>query len=170
MAEENTEMKATGPPSPGGPSPRVSLTSDNAPGAGSPATTSSTGTSDPGSTTTATTTTTSTITSSPVPPTSGTSGIVPVVTTSTSSTGIGRSGVKSNANGPRSPKHARRSRIRISEQALETSTRDELAAKWREQDLYVECLEAQAAAQEGTEIRRGAFLHAILLVLPKNYI
>lgn len=62
-------------------------------------------------------------------------------------TGTGQPGNSS----PRSPKHPRRNRIKLTEQQLESATREELAAKWREQDLYVECLEAQAAAQEGTE-------------------
>ncbi|XP_015110810.1 pre-mRNA-splicing regulator WTAP [Diachasma alloeum] len=48
---------------------------------------------------------------------------------------------------PRSPRHARR--IKLTDQQLETTTKEELAAKWREQDLYIECLEAQSAAQEG---------------------
>ncbi|XP_048510650.1 pre-mRNA-splicing regulator WTAP [Athalia rosae] len=43
----------------------------------------------------------------------------------------------------------RQRRVKLTEQQLESSSRDELALKWREQDLYVECLEAQAAAQEG---------------------
>ncbi|XP_063985151.1 pre-mRNA-splicing regulator WTAP [Diachasmimorpha longicaudata] len=48
---------------------------------------------------------------------------------------------------PRSPRHTRR--IKLTDQQLETTTKEELAAKWREQDLYIECLEAQSAAQEG---------------------
>ncbi|XP_012270167.1 pre-mRNA-splicing regulator WTAP [Orussus abietinus] len=51
------------------------------------------------------------------------------------------------ASSPRSPRQPRR--VKLTEQQLDSLTRDELAAKWREQDLYVECLEAQAAAQEG---------------------
>lgn len=51
---------------------------------------------------------------------------------------------------PRSPRQPRR--VKLSEQQMDSLTKDELAAKWREQDLYVECLEAQAAVQEGTEI------------------
>lgn len=53
-------------------------------------------------------------------------------------------------NSPRSPKQPRR--VKISEQQLDNLTKDEFVAKWREQDLYMECLEAQAAVQEGTEI------------------
>ncbi|XP_015599942.1 pre-mRNA-splicing regulator WTAP [Cephus cinctus] len=48
---------------------------------------------------------------------------------------------------PRSPRQPRR--LKLTDQQLDGLTKDELAAKWREQDLYVECLEAQAAAQEG---------------------
>ncbi|XP_011301678.1 pre-mRNA-splicing regulator WTAP [Fopius arisanus] len=48
---------------------------------------------------------------------------------------------------PRSPRHSRR--IKLTDQQLETTAKEELAAKWREQDLYIECLEAQSAAQEG---------------------
>lgn len=44
--------------------------------------------------------------------------------------------------------------MKLTQQQLDSLTKDELAAKWHEQDLYVECLEAQAAAQEGTEITR----------------
>ncbi|XP_043280562.1 pre-mRNA-splicing regulator WTAP-like [Venturia canescens] len=50
---------------------------------------------------------------------------------------------------PHSPKLPRKSRVKLSELQLESATREEWAAKWREQDLYVECLEAQVAAQEG---------------------
>lgn len=53
---------------------------------------------------------------------------------------------------PRSPRQPRR--VKLTQQQLDNLTKDELAAKWHEQDLYVECLEAQAAAQEGTEITR----------------
>lgn len=51
---------------------------------------------------------------------------------------------------PHSPRQPRR--VKLTQQQLDSMTKDELAAKWHEQDLYVECLEAQAAAQEGTEI------------------
>lgn len=51
---------------------------------------------------------------------------------------------------PPSPRQPRR--VKLTQQQLESMTKDELASKWHEQDLYVECLEAQAAAQEGTEI------------------
>ncbi|XP_034947303.1 pre-mRNA-splicing regulator WTAP [Chelonus insularis] len=50
-------------------------------------------------------------------------------------------------NSPQSPKQPRK--IKLTDQQLESVTKEELAAKWREQDLYVECLEAQATAQEG---------------------
>jgi len=53
---------------------------------------------------------------------------------------------------PRSPRQPRR--IKLTQQQLDNLTKDEIAAKWHEQDLYVECLETQAAAQEGTEITR----------------
>lgn len=53
---------------------------------------------------------------------------------------------------PCSPRQLRR--VRLSQQQLDSLTKDELAAKWHEQDLYVECLETQTAAQEGTEIIR----------------
>lgn len=53
---------------------------------------------------------------------------------------------------PHSPRQPRR--VKLTQQQLDSLTKDELAAKWHEQDLYVECLEAQAAAQEGTEITR----------------
>ena len=48
---------------------------------------------------------------------------------------------------PPSPRQPRR--MKLTQQQLESMTKDELASKWHEQDLYVECLEAQAAAQEG---------------------
>ncbi|XP_033190211.1 pre-mRNA-splicing regulator WTAP isoform X1 [Bombus vosnesenskii] len=48
---------------------------------------------------------------------------------------------------PHSPRQPRR--MKLTQQQLDSMTKDELAAKWHEQDLYVECLEAQAAAQEG---------------------
>lgn len=48
---------------------------------------------------------------------------------------------------PHSPRQPRR--LKLTEQQLDSMTKEELAAKWHEQDLYVECLEAQAAAQEG---------------------
>lgn len=51
---------------------------------------------------------------------------------------------------PHSPRQPRR--MKLTQQQLDSMTKDELAAKWHEQDLYVECLEVQAAAQEGTEI------------------
>jgi hypothetical protein len=54
------------------------------------------------------------------------------------------------ATSPRSPKQIRR--VKLTDQQLDTFSKDELAAKWREQDLYVECLETQTAALEGTEI------------------
>lgn len=53
---------------------------------------------------------------------------------------------------PHSPRQPRR--VKLNQQQLDSLTKDELAAKWHEQDVYVECLEAQAAAQEGTEITR----------------
>lgn len=49
-------------------------------------------------------------------------------------------------NSPRSPRQPRR--VKITEQ-LDNLTKDEFVAKWREQDLYVEYLEAQTASQEG---------------------
>lgn len=51
---------------------------------------------------------------------------------------------------PHSPRQPRR--VKLTQQQLDNLTKDELAVKWHEQDMYVECLEAQAAAQEGTEI------------------
>ncbi|XP_046831844.1 pre-mRNA-splicing regulator WTAP-like isoform X1 [Vespa crabro] len=48
---------------------------------------------------------------------------------------------------PHSPRQPRR--IKLTGQQLDNLTKEELAAKWQEQDLYVEYLEAQAAAQEG---------------------
>lgn len=48
---------------------------------------------------------------------------------------------------PHSPRQPRR--VKLTQQQLDSLTKDELAAKWHEQDLYVECLEAQSAAQEG---------------------
>lgn len=59
------------------------------------------------------------------------------------------SGKPSSPHSPRQPR-----RVKLTQQQLDNLTKDELAAKWHEQDLYVECLEAQAAAQEGTEITR----------------
>lgn len=53
---------------------------------------------------------------------------------------------------PRSPKQPRR--LKLTDQQLETITKEELAAKWREQDLYVECLEGQTTTNEGTEIKK----------------
>ncbi|KOC60214.1 Pre-mRNA-splicing regulator female-lethal(2)D [Habropoda laboriosa] len=53
-------------------------------------------------------------------------------------------GKPSSPHSPRQPRH-----VKLTQQQLDTMTKDELAAKWHEQDLYVECLEAQAAAQEG---------------------
>lgn len=53
---------------------------------------------------------------------------------------------------PHSPRQPRR--VKLTQQQLDSLTKDELAAKWHEQDLYVECLETQAATQEGTEITR----------------
>ncbi|KAG6801508.1 pre-mRNA-splicing regulator WTAP isoform X1 [Apis laboriosa] len=53
-------------------------------------------------------------------------------------------GGKSSPHSPRQPR-----RVKLTQQQLDSMTKDELAAKWHEQDLYVECLEAQAAAQEG---------------------
>lgn len=59
---------------------------------------------------------------------------------------------------PRCPRQCRR--IKITDQQLETTTKEELTAKWREQDLYIEFLEAQSAAQEGTDQRleRGVII------------
>lgn len=70
---------------------------------------------------------------------------------------LGGSEAKNNGGrgSPHSPKLPRKSRVKLSELQLESATREEWAAKWREQDLYIECLEAQAAAQEGTEIKRA---------------
>ncbi|XP_011134848.1 pre-mRNA-splicing regulator WTAP isoform X1 [Harpegnathos saltator] len=51
------------------------------------------------------------------------------------------------ASSPHSPRQPRR--VKLNQQQLDSLTKDELAAKWHEQDVYVECLEAQAAAQEG---------------------
>lgn len=51
------------------------------------------------------------------------------------------------ATSPRSPRQTRR--VKLTDQQLDNFSKDELAAKWREQDLYVECLETQTAALEG---------------------
>ncbi|XP_058794137.1 pre-mRNA-splicing regulator WTAP [Phymastichus coffea] len=51
------------------------------------------------------------------------------------------------ATSPRSPRQARR--VKLSEQQLESLTKDELLAKWKEQDLYVESLETQTTTMEG---------------------
>ncbi|KAJ8687391.1 hypothetical protein QAD02_023185 [Eretmocerus hayati] len=48
---------------------------------------------------------------------------------------------------PRSPKQARR--VKLTEQQLEILTKEELLAKWREQESYVEYLELQSATLEG---------------------
>ncbi|XP_017892637.1 pre-mRNA-splicing regulator WTAP isoform X1 [Ceratina calcarata] len=56
----------------------------------------------------------------------------------------GAAGKPSSPHSPRQPR-----RLKLTEQQLDSMTKEELAAKWHEQDLYVECLEAQAAAQEG---------------------
>ncbi|XP_077267750.1 pre-mRNA-splicing regulator female-lethal(2)D isoform X1 [Temnothorax americanus] len=58
--------------------------------------------------------------------------------------GSGNGGKPSSPHSPRQPRH-----VKLTQQQLDSLTKDELAAKWHEQDLYVECLEAQAAAQEG---------------------
>ena len=62
--------------------------------------------------------------------------------------GSGGSGIK--ATSPRSPRQTRR--MKLTEQQLESFSKEELAAKWREQDMYMDCLESQTAALEGTEI------------------
>lgn len=56
------------------------------------------------------------------------------------------------AGSPHSPKPP--VRVKLNQQQLDSLTKDELAAKWHEQDIYVECLEGRAATQEGTEITR----------------
>ncbi|XP_015189456.1 PREDICTED: pre-mRNA-splicing regulator WTAP-like isoform X1 [Polistes dominula] len=56
-------------------------------------------------------------------------------------------GTGTKACSPHSPRQPRR--IKLTGQQLDSLTKDELAVKWQEQDLYVEYLEAQAAAQEG---------------------
>ncbi|KAG5322239.1 FL2D regulator, partial [Pseudoatta argentina] len=58
--------------------------------------------------------------------------------------GSSNSGKPSSLHSPRQPR-----RVKLTQQQLDSLTKDELAAKWHEQDLYVECLEAQSAAQEG---------------------
>lgn len=65
-------------------------------------------------------------------------------------------GVGGKPTGPPSPSPVRLQprRVKLTDQQFESLTKEELALKWREQDLYVELLEAQTAAQEGTEIRR----------------
>ncbi|KAK0087912.1 hypothetical protein PV325_013791 [Microctonus aethiopoides] len=60
--------------------------------------------------------------------------------------------INKTATSPKSPKQLRR--VKLTDQQLESITKEELATKWREQDLYVECLETQATAQEGTEIKK----------------
>ncbi|KAK0175761.1 hypothetical protein PV327_009487 [Microctonus hyperodae] len=55
--------------------------------------------------------------------------------------------INKTATSPKSPKQLRR--VKLTDQQLESITKEELATKWREQDLYVECLETQATAQEG---------------------
>lgn len=53
------------------------------------------------------------------------------------------------ASSPRSPRPPRR--VKLSAQQLDELSKDEIVAKWRESDSYVESLEARSAAQEGTE-------------------
>lgn len=40
-------------------------------------------------------------------------------------------------------------RVKLTEQQLETATRDELVKHWRDQDAYVDMVEAQATSNEG---------------------
>lgn len=40
-------------------------------------------------------------------------------------------------------------RVKLSEQQLETVTREELVIHWREQDMFIDLLEAQATSNEG---------------------
>lgn len=51
---------------------------------------------------------------------------------------------------PCSPKQERR--VKLSDQQLDALNKEELIAKWREQDSYVDFLESQSTTQEGTEI------------------
>lgn len=70
---------------------------------------------------------------------------------------VGGGGVKPSSPpspaGQQGPSQSRQlRRVKLTEQQLESLAREDLALKWREQDLYVEYLEAQTSAQEGTEI------------------
>lgn len=51
------------------------------------------------------------------------------------------------ASSPRSPG---RQRIKLTDQQLENFSKEELVTKWREQDLYLDCLESQTTTLEGT--------------------
>ncbi|KAG8035552.1 hypothetical protein G9C98_000980 [Cotesia typhae] len=58
-------------------------------------------------------------------------------------------GVVNKPTSPRSPAAKPTRRVRLTEQQLEAASKEELAGKWREQESYIEILEAQASAQEG---------------------
>lgn len=60
-------------------------------------------------------------------------------------------GVVNKPTSPRSPAAKPTRRVRLTEQQLEAASKEELAGKWREQESYIEILEAQASAQEGTD-------------------
>lgn len=54
------------------------------------------------------------------------------------------------ATSPHSPRQMRR--IKLTEQQLDILTKDELVAKWHEQDIYVDNLELQNSTLEGTDM------------------
>lgn len=54
------------------------------------------------------------------------------------------------ATSPRSPRQMRR--IKLTEQQLDNLSKDDLIAKWREQDIYVDYLELQNSTAEGTSV------------------
>ncbi|XP_003424468.1 pre-mRNA-splicing regulator WTAP [Nasonia vitripennis] len=86
--------------------------------------------------------------SSPPSPHSSAAASAPASTPAASvSTAAATTAASVKATSPRSPRQTRR--VKLTDQQLDSFSKDELAAKWREQDLYVECLETQTAALEG---------------------